>query len=166
MPLPVPRRPSFELAPYWFSAPTSWFHHLVVFVRRGRTRFDTCSGLLPELRLGFRVWPGLPRAIDDACALSRFFPHQHYPVNRSHRSRAYLARVMLRPRAYSAPRRVAPPSTCLDSFIQVRSRGFPFRALPRMDRLASRRDIPSCDSPFHAESRSGEPDRVIASRVI
>jgi hypothetical protein len=72
--------------------------------------------------------PGYPHL--NWCTLSRgFLPLQRNPTDSSHRSRAFHARVMLRPFAYHAIRRFAPESISPVSLNRVRSWGsVPFRA--------------------------------------
>ena len=103
------------LAPYGLSAPTSWFVHLVVFegghpVLHGP--LVTFRRLVPRFRV-LRRDPvgGFPRP-----ALPRFLAPSALPFRQEPPLPDVPARVMLRPRAYHAPRRLAPSAISLVSF--------------------------------------------------
>lgn len=97
-------------------------------------------------------------------------PPQRYPIVEIHHPRALPARVMLRPRTYHVPRRLA-PSTISLVFHQVRSRGWLPSELDRSEIVrASRRVLPSCDSldlghAFECPWHAGSPRRGFASGV-
>jgi hypothetical protein len=84
---------------------------------------------------------------NNACTLTRFLhPRSATLFTEIHRSRVLPSRVMLRHRTYHVPRRLTLSVNSLVSFQPSALTGcMPFRALPSRDRLASRRNIPSCD---------------------
>jgi hypothetical protein len=106
------------LAPYGLGAPASWFHRTTSRYSLHGTpvRYpDTgspSSGFSPASEYA-------PARCRTAwrCQLSRgLLPPQRYQSAKSHQSRDCLTRVMLRPHAYHASRRVAPSAVSLVSF--------------------------------------------------
>jgi len=133
------------LALHWFER-----SRLAVHPPRGLQTRDTRpyyrSGSLPRAFIPLQSFTRRsPLPFGSSTALSRFFAPSAQTSRPSHRSRAYLTRVTLRPCGSSPPRRLSPMTASPVSFNRARSRGSPFRALPDEGLLAFRRDLPSCD---------------------
>lgn len=148
-----------------------WFERSRLAVRplRGIRTRDTRpyhrSGSLPRAFIPLQSFTRRsPLPFGSSTALSRFLAPSAQTSRQSHRSRAYLPRVTLRPCGSSPPRRFSPMTASPVSFNRARSRGSPFRALPDEGLLASRRDLPSCD--WRSRSCNPVPTEVGSRCVI